>query len=110
MSDLSQAHAAALASELESAAIASMRAYLRQPGGPGKHSLCRVLDEQAQEFRVLNAGVSDDWQNTLAERIKESSDELAAEDDAPEVFPGVQARLDALTLWKEQLSKQGYMP
>lgn len=105
MSDLSQAHTAAKASEI--ALLAAFRAFMRQPGGPDQHGMCRVLDNMTEEFRVLTGGYSNDWQNTIAERIKESSDELAGElAEAPEVFPGVRAQLDALTMWKSERDNQ----
>lgn len=94
-----KAHAAVMTGQLESDLLASLRAFMRQAGGPDRHSMCRVLDEMAGEFRVLTGGFTDDWQNTAAARIKESSDELDAENyEAQEIFPGTYKELDALTV------------
>lgn len=102
-----KAHAAVIARQLQDDLLASLRAFMRQAGGPDRHSMCKVLDTLADEFRVLTGGFTDDWQNTAADRIKESSDELDAENyEAPEIFPGVRAQLDALTIWRQEARQE----
>lgn len=89
---------------LETAALAALRAYMRQPGGPDHRSMCRVLDGIADEIDVSVAGWSNGWQIDTARTIRDCRMDLEtdlerAQDDALEdMFSGVRADLAALTI------------
>lgn len=85
---------------LEAAALAALRAYLRQPGGPSAESMLRHMHEAADLYcTVLGAGerVGRDIATALRDGVMDLEMELEAR-EVPEVIPGTLAQLDALAL------------